>query len=86
MANANGFEPIPFPSLCTEDDSSEEEEDLIAAYMLGMLPLSPAGTNGPRYSVPRVHVRRNIREGWHALRADHFDHDKVYPDTYFRRR
>ena len=40
----------------------------------------------PRYSVRRKVVKRNIIEGWNILKADHFDHEKVYPDAYFRRR
>ncbi|PUZ61705.1 hypothetical protein GQ55_4G298900 [Panicum hallii var. hallii] len=38
------------------------------------------------YSVKRIVVKRNIREGWHRLRLDYFDPQKVYPDAFFRRR
>ncbi|WVZ83764.1 hypothetical protein U9M48_030869 [Paspalum notatum var. saurae] len=39
----------------------------------------------PRYSVPRVMVKRKIRETWMRLSEHYFDPQKVYPDAYFRR-
>lgn len=81
-----GFNSGPFHPMHIEEDSSEDEEDLFAAYSMGMLPVGPGESKRPRYSVRRKMVRRNIREGWLRLQADHFDPEKVYPDAYFRRR
>ena len=86
FGNGYGFNLVPFEPIALEDDSSEDEEDLFAAYALGMLPLNPGRSMRPRYSVRRKVVKRNIIEGWNILKADHFDHEKVYPDAYFRRR
>lgn len=67
------------------DSTEEEEEVVVAAYAMGLLPISPMQSN-PRYNVARVMVRRGIREGWQRLWTDYFSPEKVYPDAYFRRR
>lgn len=72
---------LPLPG----DSTEEEEEVVVAAYAMGMLPISPMQSN-PRYNVARVMVRRGIREGWQRLWTDYFSPEKVYPDAYFRRR
>ncbi|KAJ1274674.1 hypothetical protein BS78_05G079900 [Paspalum vaginatum] len=66
-------------------DSSDEDEDLVAAYALGLLPVRPAAPKRSHYSVRRYMVKRNISEGWLRLSADYFNPIKVYPDAYFRR-
>jgi len=50
-----------------------------------MMPLCIGASGGLRCIVPRVMVKRKIRESLLHLSADHFDPEKVYPDAYFRR-
>jgi hypothetical protein len=68
------------------ETSEEDEQQVLAAYANGLLAGAHSQAKRSRYSVKRIVVKRNIREGWHRLRLDYFDPHKVYPDAFFRRR
>ncbi|KAJ1294296.1 hypothetical protein BS78_01G135400 [Paspalum vaginatum] len=64
-------------------DSSEDDEDVVAAIAAGLLP--GLRVRRQRYSVPRVMVRRNINAAWERIERNFFATNPVYPEHSFRR-
>ncbi|WVZ63947.1 hypothetical protein U9M48_013537 [Paspalum notatum var. saurae] len=81
----NGY-MIAFPCFpLLEAPSDDDLDTVVAAYAAGVLPVPLPQLHKPRYSIPRVMVRRDINEGWLRLQRDFFCANPVYPESYFRR-